>query len=454
VRPREEIVSGEADLRSYLVGKNSVGIWRRLPTMVTIDPERELFPGLFAVALAACAFVVPASRTRRRAARLYAGIGAAAIVLSLGPRVVVWGHVVTDHGPYDWLLHLVPGMDGMRVPARMAIVFVAALAAIVGCGAAALVDRFSGWRQAGVAAVLGVAMIADGWAAPLTVLPYWPDARPEDRTVARWLRTAAPGPVMHLPITPFHEVELHHQFATLRHPDSIVNGFSGYPAPLQEFLRAPFSPLKDTARAEAVADLLAGVGVRYVALHHHDGDIARLTAALRRSPRLRRAEELTGVTLLELDPFEHHATSGLVAIDSRQLVIAASENNDRVPALVDGDADTRWFAGLGGQDGSSWIEVRLPEHVNVAEIALQFEERSWRDYPRRLRIDATGVDGVVRTLYDAAPYAELGAALAADARHPDLHLALPPNDSVALKILQTAAVDAAWSVHELRLWRR
>ena len=33
---------------AYVVGKDSVGVWRWLPTAVGIDPEKELFPGLFA----------------------------------------------------------------------------------------------------------------------------------------------------------------------------------------------------------------------------------------------------------------------------------------------------------------------------------------------------------------------------------------------------------------------
>src|SRR5579872_7249875 len=49
VRGIDEIAANSADLRSYIVGKKSVGAWRWLPTAVDIDPERELFPGLFAL---------------------------------------------------------------------------------------------------------------------------------------------------------------------------------------------------------------------------------------------------------------------------------------------------------------------------------------------------------------------------------------------------------------------
>jgi hypothetical protein len=54
-----------------------------------------------------------------------------AVTLSLGPHVRIWGAQVTEHGPYSWLLAIVPGMDGMRVPARFAIVVIAALSVLL-----------------------------------------------------------------------------------------------------------------------------------------------------------------------------------------------------------------------------------------------------------------------------------------------------------------------------------
>ena len=102
VRHIDEVVAHSADLRSYLVGKNSVGVWRWLPTAVGIDPEKELFPGLFAAGFAATR-----SGHRRRGSaaptlgpRLRPIAAAAASSLSLGPHLRIWGTVVTTHGPY------------------------------------------------------------------------------------------------------------------------------------------------------------------------------------------------------------------------------------------------------------------------------------------------------------------------------------------------------------------
>jgi len=95
---------------SYLVGKDSIGVWRWLPTAVGVDPEKELF---------ARSVRGEPGRTRvleRRPPIRGAGVGPSstariaitALVLSLGPHVRIWGTVVTTHGPYAWLLAIVP----------------------------------------------------------------------------------------------------------------------------------------------------------------------------------------------------------------------------------------------------------------------------------------------------------------------------------------------------------
>ena len=73
-------------------------------------------------------------------------------------------------GRTGWLLAIVPGMDGMRVPARFAIVVIAALSVLVAFGADWLLRRVSGSRRS-LATLACVAMVvADGWAAPIATV--------------------------------------------------------------------------------------------------------------------------------------------------------------------------------------------------------------------------------------------------------------------------------------------
>jgi hypothetical protein len=308
VRRPEEIVNGGADVRAYLVGKNTIGIWRSLPTAVGSDPEKELFPGVFSVLLAAAAAFWPrvlreGEGAPRRWVRLYGWIALAGFVCSLGPQVKVWGVVVTDAGPYGWLLRMVPGMDGMRVPARFAIVFVMGLSVLAGCGALAILSRAPARFRGLVLAVCLTAIAADSWAVPLPTYPYNGRGRVEDRAAATWLRNQPSGAVLHLPVTPGGFQFVNYQYATLFHGHPIVNGFSGYDTPLQDLLRHALAPAQDDRVFRETVDRLRAVGVRYIVAHPGDFDApseaAWTLAALRRSHVISETP-LVGVSAFEL----------------------------------------------------------------------------------------------------------------------------------------------------------
>ena len=462
VRNVDEVVADSADLRAYVVGKKSVGAWRWLPTAVSIDPEKELFPGGFALCLAALGFwCAVRDPIRRRWAIVYGGVAVAAVTLSLGPHVRVWGTLVTTYGPYRWLLAVVPGMDGMRVPARFAIIVIAALSVLLAFGVEWLARR-AGRRFQPIVLIACAGMgVADGWTVPIVTVPYRASGRPQDRGIASWLADRAPGALLHLPMRGDAHV-LHYQFMTLVHGHPMVNGYSGYPSPLLEFLDHGASPMYDVERFPAAVRMLRSLGVRYVFVHPGDYDEPsrvdglpdRTIRAFRDSGQLEKEASLPQVTAFELQPWDAAADAALVVpIDARELTATASEAADRLPNLFDRDPDSRWIAGIGGQDGSSWVRLQLGHAADLARVELQIAERSMTDYPRLLRIDGEDAAGRTRILYEGSPYPELGAAIVRDGRYPNIAVALPHNETVALWIRQTVPSRASWSIHELRLWR-
>jgi hypothetical protein len=379
----------------------------------------------------------------------------------MGPTIHVWGRAITGQGPYGWLFRVVPGWEGMRVPARFAIVALLGVAVLAAFGARAWLERLRLSRRWAATAGCAALLIAEGWTAPIEVHQYSPRARPTDRAVADWLRDSAHGAVLQLPILTTDFQELHYQFASLLHHHPIVNGYSGYQTPLQALWRDPAGPLADFDRYAAVVRMLRALAVRYVIVNADDysrgardrREPDRAIEGLRASGQIVREQRLLDAVAFELQP-----RLDVAAVDASAVVVApvtfdvsVAQADDRAGNLVDGDPDTRWF---GDQDGGSWIAAEFSGAIDVAGIALQMAERSRMDYPRGLRIESRDDGGVTRTLYDATPYPEFIVAFVRNAAYPSLTLALPPNSTRELRIRETGSAPGWWSVHELRVWKR
>src|SRR6185295_4514622 len=96
------------------------------------------------------AALVLSSRWRRAARELacspagfLAGAALCAAWLSLGPTVTSLGRTFPGLGLYDYLFRYVPGFDGVRVPARYAMVVTLFLALLAAEGAAAWLRRYA-----------------------------------------------------------------------------------------------------------------------------------------------------------------------------------------------------------------------------------------------------------------------------------------------------------------------
>lgn len=462
VRTQEEIARGGADVRAYLIAMN--GVWRPLlPEAGLGDIEKQLFPGVVAPLLALVA-VLGARKGHDRARRqtvLYSAIAFAGFACSLGPRVHVWGALVTRHGPYEWLQYALPGMTGMRVPARFAIVFMMGLAVVCGCGAAMLLSRIRPRLRRAVLVALLILVVADGWAAPLNVARYPGAGRPEDRAVAEWLKGASPGAVLHLPVNTNSFQELNYQYATLQHGHPLVNGFSGYGTPLLEFLRNPRSPLYDYERFSGTVAMLRRIGVRFVVLHQGDysgtqlaaGEHSRTLAGLRASGQIARDQRLFGTQVFEFEPWRDESrVDPSTPIAPTEFTLSVSEDPQRLANLIDGDPDSRW---IGRQEGSSWIEIRFARPRDVSQVELLLARRSIDDYPRELQIDGVDDKGQRRILYRSSPYPELVAGLVGNAAYPRTDVMLPPNRTTTLTVREVAPYYGWWwSIHELGLRER
>jgi len=170
--------------------------------------------------------------------------------MSLGPRITLAGRPTGSLALYGFFFEQVPGFDGLRVPARMAMVVGCFLSILAGYGVTALLglrpaaSTFSGGRRAwpalGAAAIGGLVLLESA------SLPYPTDGpayaagglRHPDRVVHpaaeapgvyRYLADAPRGSVILLEL-PFgdHSWDVRHVYYSAVHWHPILNGYSGF----------------------------------------------------------------------------------------------------------------------------------------------------------------------------------------------------------------------------------
>ena len=209
----------------------------------------------------------------------------AAALLALGPQIRAHGHVL-GAGPYAILLHLVPGFDGLRVPARFLMLVTMFLSVLAGCGAAAIARKTTR-RVAAVIIGVGIAgILEEAWMAPLdvnvplaaspglTVAPR-PLTGPRVSPLYREVRDLG-GPVVLLEF-PFGDTahDLLAVYYAGFHRRPLVNGYSGFfPRSYVERQALLADPARDP---RAAAEAVRASGATHVLVHEgaFEGDRGR-----------------------------------------------------------------------------------------------------------------------------------------------------------------------------------
>jgi hypothetical protein len=198
--------------------------------------------------------------------------------LSLGPDPSAGG--LSVHGPrlYEFLLDHVPGLDGLRVPARFAMIVILFLSVVAGWGARDVMLGRSPRVGAVLVTLLATGWLAEAWVAPLPTNGVMgsgiegigdPPARiptgANPPALARFLQALPENSV--LIEFPFGSGgwEMRAVYYSTLHWRPIVNGFSGY-APesytrREKVLRDPFAD-PETAWKELVAS-----GATHIVVH-------------------------------------------------------------------------------------------------------------------------------------------------------------------------------------------
>ena len=226
-----------ASLAAYAIFTRRIDIDLLLFEIRATNVTRLLVIG--AIAAAAAVFVAPDGRRRFVKAvgepeAIFLLLAALAWWLSLGPAPRAYGRPLDLWAPYALLFEYVPGYEGVRVPARLAMVVAFALAVLGG-----LVVARTGRRAPLSALMLGVAFLLESHTLPFQVNGFAPlrdFATPEARV---YRPTRAPDIYRDLALEPPHSVVLEMPFGqpdydvravyySTAHWKKLVNGYSGF----------------------------------------------------------------------------------------------------------------------------------------------------------------------------------------------------------------------------------
>ena len=253
---------------------------------------------IWQLAIAAMLLLVVSPRTRSLAARasrspitFFAAATMLALWLSLGPQPKAGDALVSGFGLYGVLYDYVPGFNGVRVPARYAMLAGLFLAVLAGYGVATLVRRAGALAPAAVGLV-GLLILIEGAAVPLEMNRTWAqgEATPPARVYPASQAPPVYASVAALPagsvITefPFGDAawEIRYVYYAAAHWQPITNGYSGgFPPDYQ----ARVARLKNVAaNPEASWQSLLDSGSTHVVLHPaafaHPGDAVNVQSWL------------------------------------------------------------------------------------------------------------------------------------------------------------------------------
>ena len=159
-------------------------------------------------------------------------------LFSLGP-IIHFRHNMIMLGPYIFL-YILPGFDGMRVPARFVIMVGLAVSVFAAYGLAKILDRFQRpYEKTILTILLSMLVILESISIPLSVasVPVGRDI-PE---VYKWLgNIKGDFAILELPSSSSSEQallqQIQYMYFSTYHWKKLVNGYSGYLPPVFNYL--------------------------------------------------------------------------------------------------------------------------------------------------------------------------------------------------------------------------
>ena len=398
-------------------------------TIAVSTPSKPLSMGLLCMVVAAATTpAVRAASAARDTLFFYLASVVLMFLFALGPEPTLNGAPILYGTPYRWLL-AIPGIQGLRVPARFWMLGIAALSVGAGLTAATLASRVR-VRAARIAGpAVAIALLVEGWMTiPAVAAPAWRGGGPRE----------AAAVVLELPAGTV-DLDAAAQARAVAGRYRAVNGYSGYFPPHYPALVYGLR-VQD---AQVLAGVRAGRPV-YVSLAPGDTEHTAWLHTLGVD-----APALTGTG--GRDFYRLAALPEAVAPPpmARALLtgIDATCNPDLLPSVTDGALDTRWQCGPQIADQTLTFDLG---HVGTLTGIAHTLGPFYYDFPRRLTVEVAADLGAWRQVYAGATAAETMRAALADPRQVELQVRFPPTDARYVRLTQTGRDPAvSWSVAEI-----
>lgn len=349
-------------------------------------------------------------------------------VLAWGPFPRLFGTPVLYQAPFAWLLQL-PGVDGLRVPARFWMMSVLCLSVFMGLVMAQLLSSRRR-AQAPIVLLLAVGLIADGFA----TVPAAATAAVGPRAASLAGRT-----ILALPLGDL-ERDVAAVYEAVDGQWQSVNGFSGYEPNYYEALRtlsqernpALFLPFR------ARTDLLVVVSgsderTRQFVEEQHGVELLE-TRAGRRVYRLPRA-----------------ATDRVRPETGKRLAasaVAATCSSESVAFATDGDLETHWVCGPQSDDHAITLDLGTVAAPAAVVHALGIRGAA---FPRHLVIETSLDLQQWERAWEGSPAAAVFVAAFDAPRESRAVIPFEPRPARYVRLRQTGRHQNFWSAAELEV---
>ena len=304
--------------------------------------------------------------------------------MSLGPEVEVLGKKTGSL--YGFFHRFVPGYQGLRVPARFAVVAMLAMGMLAALNLKTIVGRL---RRPFARHALPCVVVL------LLCIEYLPypqrlQFRKHEPSVYTWLKETQPGPIIEFPIREaphdfFNDVK--YVFYSTVHWQKLLNGYSGYSPPAYDVILHHLRNFPD----ETSKAVLGYLGIKTVIAH--SGDEALMEVWAKDLDLVVRFDNDYVFQLREsIAPELPTSDPGEVIPKAAWRAVAADPPGNRpLNVLNDGSIEKRWHS-QDDQEKGMWVELALDAPRTVSGVRLHMGDFP-SDFPRGVALSGRGRDG-------------------------------------------------------------